>query len=66
MLLGDVTKIYLVGLVMQCLLEITTRTFYARQNTIIPVMVNLVSIITGSVLGSILASLSKQEIDVMK
>jgi putative peptidoglycan lipid II flippase len=44
-LLSSVTKVYLIGLIFQCLLEVTTRTFYARLDTKTPFFITFLRVI---------------------
>lgn len=43
-LLGNVTKVYMIGLIVQCLLEITMRTFYAKQDTKTPFVITFMRV----------------------
>lgn len=42
LLLSSVTKVFLLGLLFQCLLEVTTRAFYAQQNTKTPFLITMI------------------------
>lgn len=54
LLLSSVTKVFLIGLLFQCLLEITMRTFYARQDTKTPFVITLIRAVFYIVLSIIL------------
>lgn len=54
LLLSSVTKVYMVGLIMQCLLEITMRTFYAEQNTKTPFLITGIRVVFYLILAVLL------------
>lgn len=57
-LVSSVTKVYMVGLIVQSLLEITTRAFYAEQNTKTPFVITGIRVVLYLILAYTLAQIS--------